>query len=389
MKDGTNGSKLHYQMNIGFDAKRIFQNFTGLGNYSRTLVENLLKYYPEHHYKLFSSHINHHPFNEVFHQSNNCQIIGPPTGFPFKSWWRRRNLVNNSQFKKLSLFHGLTNEIPLGIKKTNIPSVVTIHDLIFKDFPHQYPQVDRYFYDQKSRKACEESSRIIAISEATKSDIVKYYQINPDKISVIYQDCSPIFKTSPTEKDLQFTRQQYDLPNNFILYVGSIIERKNLMTVVKALKLLPKSLKIPLVVVGRGKAYEQKVKKYIHQHQLEKLVLWRSIPYNHLPSTYKLAQLFLYPSQKEGFGIPVIEALSIGTPVITSNTSSLVEAGGTAALKIPPTDIEALSQGIELILTDNQLQTQMIADGKIHVKKFDGQKLTHELIQLYKDISKD
>jgi glycosyltransferase involved in cell wall biosynthesis len=97
----------------------------------------------------------------------------------------------------------------------------------------------------------------------------------------------------------------------------------------------------------------------------------------------------LYPSQKEGFGIPVIEALSIGTPVITSNTSSLVEAGGTAALKIPPTDIEALSQGIELILTDNQLQTQMIADGKIHVKKFDGQKLTHELMQLYKDISKD
>lgn len=376
-------------MNIGFDAKRIFQNYTGLGNYSRTLVGNLLKYYPEHHYLLFSSFVNRHPFNEVFHQSNNCQIIGPPAGFPLKSWWRRRNLLKNSHFQNLSVFHGLTNEIPLGIEKTKIPTIVTIHDLIFKEYPHQYPPIDRFFYDQKSRKACKEANRIIAISEATKSDIVNYYQINPNKISVIYQDCSPIFKIPPSEKDLQWVCQQYDLPDTFMLYVGSVIERKNLMTIVKALTLLPKSLKIPLVVVGRGKAYEQKVKKFTHQHQLEKLVLWRNIPYNHLPATYHLAQIFLYPSQKEGFGIPVIEALSIGTPVITSNTSSLKEAGGTAAYKIPPTDVDALSQGIELILTNNQLQTQMIAEGKIHVQKFHSQKVNRELMNLYQEISKD
>lgn len=386
---GTNGIKLHYQMNIGFDAKRIFQNFTGLGNYSRTLVENLLKYHPEHHYQLFSSHVYRNPFNEIFHQSNNCQIISPPPTFPFKSWWRRNYLKKNSHFQKLSLFHGLTNEIPLGIQKTKIPSVVTIHDLIFKEYPYQYPFIDRFFYDQKSKKACEEANRIIAISEATKFDIVKYYRINPNKISVIYQDCSPIFKRPPTEKEWQFTRQQFELPTQFMLYVGSVIERKNLLTVVTAIKMLPKSLQIPLVVVGQGKAYEKKVKKFIHHNRLDHLIQWRTIPYNHLPATYHLAEIFLYPSQKEGFGIPVIEALSIGTPVITSNTSSLVEAGGTAALKVPPTDAAALSEGIELILTSAELQTQMIAAGKIHVQKFDGQKVTSELVQLYKEISQD
>jgi glycosyltransferase involved in cell wall biosynthesis len=376
-------------MNIGFDAKRIFQNFTGLGNYSRTLVENLLKYHPDYKYKLFSSHVPHHPFNEVFQHSNNCQIISPPPALPFKSWWRRRNLIKNPLFQNLSVFHGLTNEIPIGIKKTNIPSVVTIHDLIFKEYPQQYPAIDRYFYNQKSRKACEEADRIIAISEATKSDIVKYYQIHPDKISVIYQDCSPIFKTPPSEEYLQFAIQQFDLPQNFILYVGSVIERKNLLTIVKALKILPKSLQIPLVVVGQGKSYEKKVKKFIQHNHLNHLVQWRQIPYNHLPPAYQLAEMFLYPSHKEGFGIPVIEALSIGTPVITSNTSSLVEAGGEAALQIPPTDVEALSQGIELILTNIQLQNKMVSIGKNHVKKFDGEKVTRELVQLYREISKD
>ncbi len=376
-------------MNIGFDAKRIFQNFTGLGNYSRTLVENLLKYYPENNYKLFSSHVPSHPFNEVFQQSKNCQIISPSPAFPFKSWWRRSNVTKSPLFHNLSVFHGLTNEIPLGIKKTNIPSVVTIHDLIFKEYPQQYPAIDRFFYNQKSRKACMDADRIIAISEATKYDIVKYYQIHPDKISVIYQDCSPIFKTPPSEKDLQFAKQQYNLPPTFILYVGSVIERKNLLTIVKALKILPKSLQIPLVVVGQGKNYEKKVKKFISHHQLNHLIQWRHIPYNHLPAAYQLAEIFLYPSLKEGFGIPVIEALSIGTPVITSDTSSLVEAGGEAALQIPPTDAEALSQGIELILTNVPLQTKMIAEGKMHVKKFDGQKVTRELVQIYREISKD
>ena len=130
---------------------------------------------------------------------------------------------------RIELFHGLSNEIPIGLNKVNIPSVVTIHDLIFRHYPNQYSWVDRQIYDYKFRYACENAQRIVAISESTKKDIVHFYNINPDKIKVIYQSCHERFVQERSQKTIDAVLKKYNLPENYLLYVGSIIERKNLL----------------------------------------------------------------------------------------------------------------------------------------------------------------
>ena len=368
-------------MKIGFDAKRVFNNFTGLGNYGRAVVANLAQHHPENEYHLFTPKVKETP--------ETIPFLKPPFHLHKGSGalWRTSGIKKDLQKTGIDIYHGLSHEIPIGIKKTNIKSVVTIHDLIIKVYPKQFPFFDRQIYDFKFKYACEHADVIIAISESTKQDILKYYGVSESKIKVNYLSADPIFEKELSPDQQQFVLKKYDLPSEYLLYVGSVIERKNLLSIIKAMEQLPTDLDLPLVVVGKGKDYFQKIKNYLQTNPIRnKIIFTKYIETADLPAIYQAAQVFLFPSIYEGFGIPVIEALHSSTPVITSNISSLPEAGGPNSLLINPTSVEEISNGISTILKDNQLRQKMISEGKEYVKRFSGRALAKETIEVYRSL---
>ena len=368
---------------IGFDAKRLFNNFTGLGNYSRTLLRNLSEYHPDEAYFLYTPKVKKTPQTQFFLDSPTFNVRTPGRS---RLLWRSYGMTKDIMHDKLDLYHGLSHEIPMALPATGIPSVVTIHDLIFRYYPEQYKWFDRRMYDHKFRFACENSDRIIAISESTKQDIMSFYDIPEEKIEVIYQSCHEGFMVEKTPNAKEEVRQRYGLPEDFLLYVGSLVGRKNLLGIVEALALLPADLQLPVVVVGQGAAYKKRVVARATALGVLDKLLFIKPQFAELPALYQQAQVFLYPSFYEGFGIPILEALFSETPVLTSNQSSLPEAAGPAATLVDPSDASAIAEGIRRLLTDTELRAHQIKEGYAHAQQFKGEELTAQLVEVYRSL---
>lgn len=369
---------------IGYDAKRLFNNLTGLGNYSRTLLRNLAEFYPDNAYFLYTPKVIKNDETQFFLNSPLYSVHLPRGGF--KSYWRTWGIKRELRKHKIQLFHGLSHEIPIGIQRMGIKSVVTIHDLVFKHYPDYFPWMDRQIYDFKFRYACKNSDRIIAISESTKRDIIEFYNIPAEKIEVIYQSCHERFMQEKPPKMIESVLNKYNLPEDYFFYVGSITERKNLLGIVQAIELLPDDLKLPLVVIGEGKAYKTKVQEYIARQGLERWFLFIKADFEDMPAIYQQAKIFIYPSHYEGFGIPVLESLFSKTPVITSNVSSLPEAGGPDSWLVNPAKPAQIAEGIQKILTDDAFREQMIEKGFAYAQQFRGEPLTEQLMELYEAV---
>ncbi len=368
---------------IGFDAKRAARNNTGLGNYSRFIITLLTKYSPQNRYYLYTPTSRRpHLLSQVADHTNVCY---PHTSFwrRCQSLWRIWGVTRAIAQQRIDLFHGLSNELPLNIRQAkHTRSIVTIHDLIFMRYPRYYRFFDRMIYRYKFRKACRNADRIIAVSHCTKRDIIDYWGIPSDKIDVVYQGCANNFKRPVSEKQLQSVREKYELPEQFILYVGSIEERKNLLLAVRALRRLNRPVK--LVAIGKRTAYTQRVEQYISTHQMENSVtLLTGISTQELPAFYRLATVFVYPSFFEGFGIPILEALCCGTPVIAAKGSCLEEAGGPSSLYVDPNNPDELAQALERVLDDPHLRHRMIDEGLTHAHRFDDEQLFRNLYDVY------
>jgi glycosyltransferase involved in cell wall biosynthesis len=370
-------------MKIGYDAKRAFLNNTGLGNYSRWLVKAMAKYYPDNTYYLYTPQVKPNPRLSFLAQHQNIKTL-TPQGKLIKAWWRSKGIVDDLLRDNINVYHGLSHELPLGITQSGIKSVVTVHDLIFMRYPQQFGRLSRKIYGLKVEKACTVADKIIAISKKTKDDIVELLHINPDKIEVIYQGCDPIFAVQQSDAQKQAVKEKYYLPAKFLLNVGTIEERKNLLLAVKALNNVPD---IPLVVVGKQTAYLKQVKRYISVNNLtNRVVFLDKVGFDDLPAIYQMASVFIYPSRYEGFGIPVLEALYSGTPVIAATGSCLEEAGGVYSLYVNPDNEQELAEKINRILGNETLQQQMITEGLKYTAKFADEKLAGQMMKLYKKI---
>lgn len=374
-------------MRIGFDAKRLYNNFTGLGNYSRTLVNDLHINYPEDELHLYSPKVRHAPETDFFlHKPELHTHLHPGLS---GAYWRTFSIKKDLKRNEIELYHGLSHEIPIGIQHSGIKSVVTIHDIIYKTYPAMFTAIDRLIYDRKFRYSCKHADKIIAISECTKNDIMQYFGTPADKIEVIYQAINPIFYQMQDSEKARQTVASYHVPDDFLLYVGSINSRKNLLSVIKAYALLPRDLQIPFVIIGKGGQYKDEVLKYAASRQLmSKLILIDNLHDSQtLQAFYQQAKLFIFPSVYEGFGLPVTEALLSKTPVITSNVSSLPEAGGSAPVYVSPYDIEAIAEGIKHILNDTADRARMIEEGfQFAHQKFDPRILCAQVHDLYKKL---
>jgi glycosyltransferase involved in cell wall biosynthesis len=364
-------------MKIAFDAKRFFHNTSGLGNYSRDLVRMLSTYYPENEY--FLLHKNKSERGKDILENPDVHFIETSKG----NFSRQLKMGKDAQKQHVDIFHGLSGELPLRWDKEPIKKVVTIHDLIFMRYPQYYSFFDKKIHLWKFKKAAESADKIIAISEQTKQDIISYLKVPENKIEVIYQGCHQAFKKQQPEDFIQQTKQKYHLPERFILNVGTIEERKNLFNIVKAVN----ETGIPLVVVGRKTKYFAKIEQYIKKNKMEKQVIFlEGVTMDELAVIYKLADIFVYPSFFEGFGIPVIEALFSKTVAITSNTSCLPEAGGKDSVYIDPANYLDIKAKIQF-LWDNESERKRRADkGFEFVQKFNDQPIAEHLMSFYQKI---
>lgn len=365
-------------MRIGFDAKRIFRNTTGLGNYSRTLVRDLAIRFPEHNYYLFAAHAS-----GKLRFPQGIQIISPNVSF--KAYWRSFGIKHDLIKNNIDLYHGLSNEIPFSLRNTKIRTVVTIHDLIFRHYPNLYPLADRTVYQIKTKYACKNADIIIAASEATKKDIMQTYGTDEKRIAVVYQSCNEIFFRNIALPSAYL--EKYKLPQAFLLYVGSINERKNILNICKAYLQIDAGNRLPCVIIGRGGAYADKVKNFISVKGLGKyFIFFDSIPDEELPFFYRRATAFIYPSLYEGFGIPVLEAMASGCPVITSSISSLPEVAGDAALYTDPHNTEELANCIQRLTMDDDLQNELRKKGKQQAEKFSALHSAEATMAVYREL---
>tara|TARA_R110000868_G_scaffold5395_1_gene32777 strand:+ start:3455 stop:4576 length:1122 start_codon:yes stop_codon:yes gene_type:complete len=370
-------------MKIGFEAKRVYHNTTGLGNYGRDLIRSLANFYPQNLYFLYNPKKRQKPL--FISDTENVVEKLPSTNFykKFKNYWRQRGIVNDLVNDGITIFHGLSGELPSGLKKRNIKSVVTIHDLIFIRYPNLYSYLDRKIHFLKFKKAAKNADIIIAISKQTKLDIINFLKVDERKVRVIYQSCHQAFKTEYTAKDKETVRLKHNLPETFLLNVGTLEERKNAFSIVKAIK----DLDTKLVLIGRETEYSNIIKKYIKEHNLsDKVLFLKNITIDELAIIYQLASLFIYPSIFEGFGIPIIEAMYSKTPVITTNSGVFPEAGGADSIYINPTNVDELQEKISLLISDKKLRNEISEKGYAFVQKFSEKQQAEKFMSIYNEL---
>lgn len=281
-----------------------------------------------------------------------------------------------------------------------VPTVISIMDLAFFHFPELFAKKDLYQLHKWTEYSVKKASKIITISEASKDDIIKLYHIPQDRIHVVYPGIKESLTLTPHNYSMQDLQQKYGISDNFILFVGTLQPRKNIVRAIEAFsKVVSRRSEIrdqksedgelQFVIVGRkGWLYEDILaapKKYGVEDKVKFLDF---VPDDELPTLYKNAKCFLWPSLYEGFGLPVVEAMSYGCPVITSNTSSLPEAGGDAAVYVDPRDTDDIAKKLQVVLSTKSKRAEMIEKGKKQVAKFSWEKAAEQTLEVLQQVAK-
>ena len=271
---------------------------------------------------------------------------------------------------RVDLLHALAFAGPRVI---SIPWIVTVYDLSFIRYPQSFNVANRLYLSWAVRDAMRRASHIIAISESTRRDLIATYGVSPRKVSVVYCGTDSSFTPARSQKQIDEFRARRNVPAKMILYVGTIEPRKNIARLLRAFARAKRDARLPhqLVLIGaRGWKYAE-VDAVIAQENIAGDVTFAGyVPQEELPDWYRAADLFVYPSRYEGFGLPPLEAMACGTPVVTSNVSSLPEVVGNAALLVSPDDEAALADAIARALSDRALRAQMIARGVTQAARF-------------------
>ncbi|MEM4301926.1 MAG: glycosyltransferase family 1 protein, partial [Candidatus Caldarchaeum sp.] len=332
-------------MNICLDLSPVVHQKAGLASYARELATQLVQTGAEISWSAF--HYDRQPPAPLPPLLNSLPLRVIPWG---AYRWRLTTALHHILglgmdrfFRDVSLFHATEHLLP---RFSRIRTVFTLHDLIFLFHPETHKPLNRWFLTLLMPRFLRAADAVIAVSECTKRDAVRAYGIPEEKITVIYEGVSPRFRPANPEA-VQAVRAKYGLPEHFILYVGTIEPRKNLVALLEAYAaILTRNTQhaIRLVVVGKkGWLYEGFFRRLRELDLEERVHFTGYVPDEDLPALYSAADLFVFPSLYEGFGLPVLEAMACGVPVVCSNTSSLPEVAGDAALLVNPTDVQALA----------------------------------------------
>lgn len=370
-------------MVIGFDAKRAFCNATGLGNYSRMVIGGLAELHPELGIRLYTPY-RKEAFKSQFSSCPQVSVAEPNVHIGSNALWRSYRVSKLIKHDGLDLFHGLSHELPHGLP-AGLPAVVTMHDLAVWRFPQYFPKWDRVLYQKKQRYACDRADRIIAVSQQTRQDLIDILGVHKEKINVVHQSCHPQFWQPVGDMERQRVRKKYGLPDRYVLCVGTVEERKNQCAVVRAIKAVDDDLH--LIIVGKQQRYSEAVKEEIARQGLSsKVRMLQGVDFADLPALYAEAVCSVYMSVFEGFGIPVLESMCCGTPVVCSNTSSLPEVGGEAALLADPSDADAIAEAIRRLSSDPDFRRQKSVMALAQAALFTKEKVIGDIMDVYSQI---
>lgn len=371
---------------IAYDAKRLVRNRTGLGNYSRTLVGDLQRTLPPNcRLLLYAPDRGSDELRAQVKEDKRTHYVYPATAHSViaRAVWRSWGIVKDLKRDRVDIYHGLSGELPIGVRAAGIHTVVTIHDLIFLRHPEYYNPIDAAVYRAKFLLTCREADRIIAISECTKRDIMEYGGVDASRIDVVYQSCAGRFAATLTDERMEQTRRRLSLPTRFVLNVGTIEERKNIGLAASALPMLPDD--VHLVVVGRRTKYAKRVESIAAKLGVgNRLHILSGIGDDDLQAIYQMAETFVYPSRYEGFGIPIIEAVQSGLPVVACTGSCLEEAGGPDCLYVSPDDPVMLAGAIRQTLRGAGGREERIKRSRLYVKRFENNDTARRVAEVYK-----
>lgn len=374
-------------MRIAFDAKRAFNNFSGLGNYSRLLISALEKNFVENDYFLFTPKVND-VLLDNFPQTSKIILPGNTYQKLFPFYWRSWALQKQLRENKIEIFHGLSNELPFNARQFKCKNVVTIHDLLYLKHPEDFPVFDRFFYQEKTKYAVNNADLITVSSSQTKQDLLEHFKISDKKIDVTPHAIGSHFYIKKSNNEIERVRQKYHLPEKFILQPGSFLGRKNHILSIKAFDSIAKKYEnLNLIFTGSGGNLEAKLRAQIEKSRLStKIIIKKNIDALDMPIIYQASEMVLYPSFNEGFGLPILEAFASEVPVITSNINIFKETAGSAALYINPNSISELSEAISLILENPLKRLEFVEAGKQQIKKFTAQKMAARMNNLYQQL---
>jgi glycosyltransferase involved in cell wall biosynthesis len=280
----------------------------------------------------------------------------------------------------VELIHGMAL---VGPVVSGCPSVVTIHDLSFLHYPENFPASKRLYLRTFTRLSVQRARRVIAISDHTKRDVVAQYGVPPAQVDRIYYGLDPNFRPLPVDQVAEF-RSRRGLPERFILFVGTLEPRKNVVRLIEAYGQLPSPCPPLLLVGGKGWLYDEIFRRVEALNLIDRVHFVGYIPGEELPWWYNAADLLVYPSVYEGFGLPPLEAMACGTPVITSNVSSLPEVVGEAGLLVDPDDVQALAEAMRRVLADAELRESMRTEGLVQAARFSWQEAARRTVDGYR-----
>jgi glycosyltransferase involved in cell wall biosynthesis len=373
-------------MRIGIDATALPPQPVGAGNYIIQLIRALAKADFNAQLVIFAQKRSRALIDLPVKNSIEWRIVKDMSPGSRMIWEQSRlpALVNNTN---LDLLHSLHYTRPLRL---SCASVVTFHDMTFFLFPQLHTRARRLFFPTAMRTSARQADAIITVSESTRQDAIRLLSIDPGKVFTTQLGVDPTFRPINDIGEMDDVAAKYDLHENFILYLGTIEPRKNLPVLIRAFRqLVDSGSKHKLVLVGKYGWMYKEVLDLVDDLDLENMVRFTGyIPQEELPLVYNLASLFVYPTKYEGFGLPALEAMACGVPVITTKIASLPEIVGDAGILIPSNNIEELFNAMSRVLEDQALREKLTSDGQLRAKKFSWERTAQLTWQVYQQVMK-
>ncbi|MGA3085215.1 MAG: glycosyltransferase family 1 protein [Thermodesulfobacteriota bacterium] len=376
-------------MKIAIDVRTVLPNRSGVGNYVLHLVQNLRQVDPEPIYYFLAQKKNLFLLGNLAREQNPLLTIFSHENHPLSDFWEHFILPIRLKKMGINVFHGPASLIPF--RKDHYGLIVTIHDLVAFLFPETIPLKYGAYMRYLLRQAVKKADKIIAVSHHTKKDLIRILKVSSEKIVVIHEAPSPIFFPYDKKEAQARLKQQYGITKKFIYHLGNIEPRKNLIVLLEAFTRVCQDLgnEYQLVVSGQKGWLTRSLSHFLKNYPAQDQVLFTGyVPMEHIPMFMNSAELFVFPSLYEGFGLPVLEAMSCGTPIISSNRSSIPEIVGSAGILVDPTDTQELADRIIGLLRNPEEKMRLSQLGKEQSARFSWYEAARKTLDVYRSVNK-
>jgi glycosyltransferase involved in cell wall biosynthesis len=369
---------------IGIDATALPPQPGGAGNYIIQLIRSLASLETDSHFTVFA-YPSGYDLIDLPASPRLDWVVSPDKSPARRLLWEQMTLPRLVRGSNVALLHSLHYTRPLSL---SCASVVTFHDMTFFLYPHLHTRSKRIFFPTAIRLSARNADALIAVSENTKKDAVRLLGVPEDKITAIPHGVGEEFHPISDARLLEDIRLKYSLPQDFILNVGVVEPRKNLTLLLKSYQRLRlQGISLPLVIVGSlGWMYEDVFRLAESLGIKEQVHFTGYVPTRDLPIIYNLSRVFVYPSIYEGFGLPPLEAMACGIPVITTAVSSMPEHVGDAGILIPPQDEKALTNALQKLINDSTLQEELSSKGPERASQFTWKRTAQETLKVYESV---